>query len=282
MPHLRLLIGGTLLVASFSASAAMVEEIFDMPIAVKDHYGKEVNQTMKVTIFHDDEATAPQPFLVIDHGRSSSNLNIGRSRYLNQSKYFVSKGFVVVVPTRVGYGETGGPDIDDAESCNRPKYESVFRITSAQSEAAIAFAKTKPYVDPTKGIVAGQSYGGMTAIATAAKNIPGVVGAINFAGGAGGNAAKSPKNPCRPDMIEDEFARFGKTSKIPTLWLYSENDLYFGTEKPKEWMDEFVKKGGTAEFVKLPTNGWDGHTIFSKDLSAWQPAVERFIKTVGL
>ena len=282
MPHLRLLIGGTLLVASFSASAAMVEEIFDMPVALKSHYGVEVKQTMKVTIFHDDEATSPQPFVVIDHGRGANNLNMGRSRFLNQSKYYVSKGFVAVVPTRVGYGETGGPDLDTAESCNNPRYESAFRILATEVAQVVEFAKTKPYVDPTKGIVSGLSYGGTSAIAAAALNIPGVVGAINFAGGAGGNPAKSPKNPCRSDLIEYEFARLGKTAKVPTLWLYSENDLYFGTEKSKEWMDAFVKAGGTAEFVKLPAFGWDGHTIFLKDQSAWQPAVERFIKTVGL
>lgn len=90
----------------------------------------------------------------------------------------------------------------------------------------------------------GQSYGGMTAIATAARNIPGVVGAVSFSGGAGGNPAKSPNQPGRPDVLEDVYAGYGKATTIPTLWLYSENDKSFGAGYPKEWFEAYVKKGG--------------------------------------
>ena len=285
MQRLRLLIGGTLLVAGFSACAAVVEEVIEMPIELTDRHGQEVKQTMKITIFRDDAATAPQPFLVLNHGRAvtaAKNQAMGRSRYAKQSAYFVDKGFVVVLPTRIGYGETGGPDVEDKGSCANPKYAESFRITSLQVERTIELAKTLPYVDPTKGIVAGQSYGGITTIATAAKSIPGVIAAINFAGGGGGNPETKPMNPCRSDLLEAEYARFGKTAKIPTLWLYSENDQFFGTDKPREWAAAFVGQGGTAEFVQLPPYGSDGHVSFVRNPAAWQPSVERFIKTVGL
>ena len=71
------------------------------------------SQAIKVTVFRDD-TRAVAPYLVLNHGRSPSPqefADMKRQRYSGNSKYFVSKGFVVLVPTRVGYGDSGGPDV---------------------------------------------------------------------------------------------------------------------------------------------------------------------------
>jgi hypothetical protein len=56
------------------------------------------------------------PYLVLNHGRPANGNLAGmqRQRYSDNSRYFVSLGFVVLVPTRVGYGESGGPDVEDS------------------------------------------------------------------------------------------------------------------------------------------------------------------------
>jgi hypothetical protein len=50
-----------------------------------------------------------------------------------------------------------------------------------------------------------------------------------------------PNEPCRPDLLKEMFGLYGKTAKVPSLWIYTENDKYFGPVYPKQWFAEFQK-----------------------------------------
>jgi len=100
---------------------------------------------------------------------------------------------------------------------------------------ALEWAKCLPYVDARRILAVGTSMGGISTIALAARNPEGVVAAINFAGGKGGDPLGRPGNPCAPEKLAQSYAAFGKTARVPTLWLYAENDLYWGAELPKQW-----------------------------------------------
>jgi hypothetical protein len=93
--------------------------------------------------------------------------------------------------------------------------------------------------------------GGLVSVATAAANPPGVVGYINFAGGAGGDPARAPGRSCGVDVTEGLMREFGKTTHIPGLWLYAQNDLYWGVEAPRVWHAAYVQGGAVAtQFVQ--------------------------------
>ncbi len=273
------------LLASFSASAAVVVEVVDLPVEVRNRFGVEVRQSIKVAALRDDAATAPQPFLVLGHGRPANGNFAGYkwTSYRKQGEYFVSRGFAVFIPLRVGYGESGGPDVEESGTCSNRNYDHTYSVGGIQTRKVIELAKSKPYVTPDKGIVVGQSFGGTLAIEAAARNIPGVLATVNFAGGGGGNPQTRPEDPCRADLLEDLFAGYGKTARIPTLWLYSENDRYWGKKLPQEWFAAFVRAGGKGEFVQLPPlKDADGHLAFSRIMETWQPHFERFVQTIGL
>src|SRR5262249_30052626 len=99
---------------SSSPHAATVEQVIKVPITLKTHWGdrrREVQQDIVVTMFRDD-AREKSPYVVINHGRvsgESGRAKFGRMKYSDISGYLVSLGFVVLVPTRIGYGVTGGP-----------------------------------------------------------------------------------------------------------------------------------------------------------------------------
>ena len=229
--------------------AKIVEDIVDLPVKVTKADGQVVSHSIKLTIFRDDSTRARSPFLILNHGRAvleADRIKLGRARYSDNARYFVSRGFAVFIPTRVGYGITAGPDLEDSGPCRTKNYPPVYEAAAQQSIAVIEYAKTLPYIDPGKGLVVGQSLGGATAIALASKNIPGVMAAVNFAGGGGGNPETQPERPCRDDLLKQLFASYGATAKIPTLWLYSENDKYFGKEKPQAWFRAFMERGGSA------------------------------------
>ena len=124
--------------------------------------------------------------------------------------------------------------------------------------------------------------GGISTIALAARNPPGMVAAVNFAGGKGGDPASRPGDPCAPDKLAQSYAAFGKTARVPTLWLYSQNDLYWGPELPRQWHKAYVEAGGKAEFTALPPFGRDGHVVFGQAVSLWEPLVDAFLKEQGL
>jgi dienelactone hydrolase len=136
-------------------------------------------------------------------------------------------------------------------------------------------------VDAGHGLLVGQSFGGATVLAVASKNEPGVVAAINFAGGSGGRPKTHPGAPCRDDRLAATLASYAK-AKVPTLWLYSDNDQYWGARLPKLWFDGFVKSGGRGRFVELPPSGEDGHSSFSRNAVAWRPPVEAFLREIGM
>ena len=205
--------------------------------------------------------------------------------YRTQARYFASRGFAVFVPVRVGYGETGGPDVEESGNCNNRDYEFSYRVGGEQTRKVIALAKTKSFVDPARGVVVGQSFGGTLAVEVASGNIGGVVAVINFAGGGGGDPVGRPGRPCRPDRLENLFAAYGKSAKIPSLWLYSENDAYWGKKVPREWFAAYTKSGAKAEFVQLApvetSSPAAGHLAFSRSMKEWRPHVKRFLASMG-
>ena len=91
--------------------------------------------------------------------------------------------------------------------------------------------------------------GGLTSIASAAANPPGVVAYINFAGGTGGDSGRAPKHSCGSEEMATLMRSYGRTTHVPGLWLYAENDLYWGAEWPRAWYRAFSSGGGRTEFV---------------------------------
>lgn len=282
--HVIPIAGATALLLSTAAAAAKtVEQVVQVPAEAADANGRVERRPIAVTIFRDAER-ARAPFLVLNHGRSrkaEERAKVGRARFSDNARYLVERGFAVFVPTRIGYGVTGGPDIEDSGDCKSKRYAPVYEAAAQQTLAVIAFAKAQRYVDPARGVVMGQSFGGTTAIALAAKGTEGVVAAVNFAGGGGGNPDDRPENPCRDDRLTALFAGYGKSARIPTLWLYSENDRYFGIQKPRAWFAAFRAKGGAGTFVTLPPVGDNGHGSFTSNPAAWRPAFEAFLREIA-
>lgn len=268
---------------AFEAHGALVEEIVQIPVEVTDMHWRTHRQSMTLTIFRDD-GSPKSPFLILNHGRAvsvSGRAKMERARYSAVSAYFVGKGFTVFVPTRIGYGVTGGPDVENSGACDRKNYLPGYEAAAAQSMAAVEYAKSRGDVDANRGIVLGQSFGGVIAVALAARNIGGVLGAINFAGGGGGDPETRPGEPCSEYHLKELFADYGKKARTPMLWLYSQNDRYFGSEYPPRWFDAFKKQGGVAQYVQLPAHGKDGHGSFTSNPNAWKPHVEEFLKSIG-
>ena len=269
---------------TFSVQAKLVEEVIRVPVKVTNLYGKEVAQEMVVTLFHDDRVAAPFPVVIINHGRSAEaaeRLSLGRAKYSVASSWFARLGFLVAVPTRVGYGETGGDDVEDSGDCDRKRYAPGYDAAVTETLTVLAELRKRPNTLPDRTVVVGQSFGGATAVAVAARNPAGVQVAINFSGGGGGNPKTRPANPCGQFQLKALFKTYGATARVPMLWVYTENDKYFGPQLPREWFEVFTAEGGKAQLVQFPPHGEDGHSLFTRFPGVWQPKVIDFLRRNG-
>ena len=263
-------------------AADLYESTDSLTVTVNDMFQREITGTVVVTSYKPN-GSGPFPMLILNHGRSGTDRSQpARFRYAPQARYFVKRGFAVFVPTRTGYGELGvSPDPEESGDCNQKNYAPMAQAASTQIAAVLAFAKLQSHVDAKRVVIVGQSVGGYSTIATAAKNPDGLVAAINFAGGSGGNPQTRPGDPCQGYKLEKMFADFGATAKAPTLWIYTENDKYFNPKHSQAWHQAFVKSGGRAEFNLLPAFAADGHTLFTAGAPLWEPIVARFLDENG-
>jgi dienelactone hydrolase len=260
------------------------EQLAKITVSVSDLHGRRETKEIPVTIFRPD-GSGPFPLVIMNHGRATAAKRAAqkRQRFEGFSRYMVAKGFVVMLPTRVGYADTYGDfDPEAIGACRDARLDVQATAASDQVLATLAFAKTLPYVDASRWIVAGQSVGGVATLATAWRHPAGLVGAINFAGGTGGDPDLSPGRPCHPERLAEMWrSNAGKSQGLPTLWLYWANDEFWGPDNPKLWVGAWVTGGGQAEFHRLAPAGKTGHGAMNFDMDHWVPYAEAFLAKLG-
>ncbi|NDA46631.1 MAG: dipeptidyl aminopeptidase [Alphaproteobacteria bacterium] len=239
------------------------------------------------------EGKGPFPLIVFSHGRAPKAADRQALQYpvlRGHVAYWLRKGFAVIAPIRPGYGATGGADLEAnaitisaAGMCSgTPKFDRAIGNAADIVSDVVAWARQQKWVNGGKIILVGQSVGGITTVAAASRNLPGVIGAINFSGGTGGDPEKRPSHSCFPEAITDLYKNYGRTSTIASLWLYAPNDLFWGPTLPKSWHQAFAAAGGRAKFVLTgPVPNEDGHKLLAKGGRLWSSQVDPFIVQLG-
>jgi dienelactone hydrolase len=261
------------------------ESITRLPVTVMLAKGKQHSGQIIVTHFRPD-GNGPFPMVVINHGRTNAGdrrAEPARWRFTAAARYFVRRGFAVLVLTRLGYGDAGlEPDPEFSGSgCNERDFDAGLAALIQETTVALDFARTQPWADARRVILVGQSYGGLGTIAASGKNLSGVIAAINFSGGAGGNPQKNPNHPCSPKEIATIMKEAGSRARIPTLWLYAENDHFWGSDWPRRWYAAYAGAGGRGDMSMLPPVGDEGHHLMTRGFALWRPVADRFLDKVG-
>jgi dienelactone hydrolase len=247
--------------------------------------------TMAAQVFR-PPGDGPFPVVVFSHGRASdaadrAHLKVGVSSA--QLHYWLARGDAVVSPVRPGYGPTGGADVENSgarfngrgECTTHPDYRGTSIAAVRSVDATLAWLRTQPWADVHHVLLVGQSVGGLTTVAAAAKPRDGVVGYINFAGGAGGSPTLSPGRNCDPGQLTALYGEFGRSTATPNLWVYAENDQYFGADAPVAWHAAFARGGSRTTFVHAPPLADnDGHGLSRHQARLWAPYVDAFLATV--
>jgi dienelactone hydrolase len=268
-----------LLAGSAGAQTAFVREPLRIPMAAASPNGLEA------LLVRPDEA-GPHPLALIAHGTPREGKERPRMSpfaFLPQAMEFARRGWAAVIVMRRAYGGSGGRYAESNAPCTDPQYVPAAKASADDLKAAIEHLATRTDIDAARVIVVGHSAGGMAAAALAADPPPGLVAAISFAGGRGSVA---DDKVCQEDRLVDAFRTFGASSRIPMLWVYADNDHFFGPALAERLKTAFAAGGGNVELVRAAPFGKDGHFLFSafsaSAIARWTPPVDAFLAAHAL
>lgn len=237
--------------------------------------GDGLRDVLETTVFRPGGA-GPFPLLLMNHGKQAGPAKLqARERFIYMATQFVRRGYAVMLPMRAGYARSTGAYRDSG--CDM--------LGNAQGQArdvlaALAYARRQSWIDPQRIVVAGQSYGGMAALALATRALPGVRGVLNFSGGLRVDAPGCDWQAA----LAKAFATLGAYNRLPSLWLYGANDAYFPPALVRRLFNSYNGSGGQAELVAYGPFKRDAHlTLGSRDgVAVWLPATERFLQKIGM
>jgi dienelactone hydrolase len=270
--------------ANTTALPGLIRAPMSVPIALPDG-----RQAMLEGLVIRPDRPGKFPLIVLVHGSPRSEPGKFLEAYRRASPTglagpalaFAQRGYAAVSIMRRGFGRSDGPYAEFiADPCENTDYLRVGLISAEDVTGAVASLRREPWVDPDRVVLLGYSTGGFAVSAAGTTNPPGVLGILDFAGGRG---SFKPDQVCSPDRLVDAFATFGRSTRIPALWMFAENDHYLGVALARRIFEAYTSAGAPAQLKTLPPFGSDGHLLLvagSTDL--WWPSVETFLAALHL
>jgi dienelactone hydrolase len=229
---------------------------------------------LETTLFKPDGA-GPFPVVFINHGKSPGDTRFqARYRPLMAVRFFMQRGYAVVVPMRQGFSKSGGNYISGG--CN---VESNGRAQAEDLKAVVDHVVAQPWAERGQLLILGQSHGGWTTLAFGALNYPGVKGLVNFAGG-----LRQEQCSAWERGLASGAAAYGQETRVPSLWFYGDNDSFFSPSTFRPMHERYSAAGGAARLVAFGQFGSDAHSLFAatKGAAIWQPELLKFMQSLDM
>ena len=227
--------------------------------------------------------SGPFPVVVSNHGSGrGSPVNPGPRHHTRAPVFYLAHGYAFFAPQRRGHYESPGPFFADqlksyaaSHRGKRAKQQLAIRLHEDDNRdvvAAVRWIRERPFVDPTRVVVSGISFGGIQALLTAEKgHRPGICSVVAFAPGAMSWAA----NP----LVRDRLRRAVQDATVPIFILQAANDYSLG---PSAMLAPLLKAKGPPNrsriYPAFGTTPNDGHAgFYAKAQDIWGPDVLEFL-----
>lgn len=221
------------------------------------------------------QGAGPFPGVIWYHG--GGNPPPGSVEYPDSARLgavFAGKGYVLLVPHRLGYGRSPRHDLVDTfvngEREVRDKLQlKLVDLHMKDVIPALSFLTGLPYVDRNRIAVSGWSLGGIQTVLLSEKSI-GFRAAIPFAA-----AARSWPNS--HDVRERMMSAVRKAS-IPMLFVQAENDYSLTASRTlAAEMESLGKPHKLLIFPSFGNTAADGHAFGTRGANIWAPEVFSFL-----
>jgi len=264
------------------ATAAETAGVTWEPMRIGVTVGGTVYKLDAMLVYLDDGAR--HPLAIVNHGSPRAAADRPAMRpgtYADQMLWFVRRGWTVIGVLRRGYGQSDGGWAEAYGTCARPDYAGAGLRGAADIAATVRALKDNPHVDESRILAVGHSAGAFATVALTSDPPAGLLAAIAFAPGRGSYASDKV---CAEDALVGSFAQYGKTSRIPILWISNENDHFFDPPLVKRSLAAFNAAGGRATLFAAPAFGNEGHYFFpaSDAIALWETPVDAFLASNSL
>ena len=243
--------------------------------------GKPVRLELLVRKPH---GTGPFPTVVFNHGSTGrgDNPELFRRSWsaATVADFFVERGWMIVFPQRRGRGASDGR-YDEGFEPDRSRYScdpnrSLPGVDRAieDLDAVMSHLRSRPDVLQTRVVLAGQSRGGILAIAYAGARPDAFVGVVNFVGGWMGDRC--------PNAAAINGATSKRGGKFPraTLWLYGDQDPYYSLAHSKGNFEAFLAAGGKGRFESYWVPGQNsGHSVLAFP-GLWADTLTQYLASI--
>ena len=225
----------------------------------------------------------PYPVLVWNHGDVEQGFSVirekSRIRDMPIAREFLQLGLAVLMPARRGVGLSEGSYPKGFSSTDADATYKA-RVHAEDILPALTWLKSRPEINTKKIILSGQSAGGYSTMYIASLNPEGLIGAIDFSGGRTDKRDDKPAGYLNQMMVNG-FAEFGKTTRIPTLWVFAENDSRYSVNTIRASHEAYQAAGGKARLLLNPPIEGDGHQIYHQP-EIWRAAVKTYLQEIGM
>ena len=254
-------------------------------LTVRDNKG---SYRLEALLVRPAQAPGRLPIALITHGKNLTaleNESFHADIMLPQARDFAARGWLAVAVMRRGYGASDGvPGVSRGAAymaCGGGDLARGFEVEADDLAGALQAVSARPDADASRALAVGQSFGGGIVLAFASRQPAGLLGVVNVSGGvwrSEGNGA------CDHGDLVAAMASFGSRTRLPTLWLYAENDSLFPPALVTQMRDAYTRAGGRAKLRMFPPVLGDGHTLFM-DFAArtkWLRSLDIFLRDYRL
>jgi dienelactone hydrolase len=286
MRILCFIIGGILGFISLSNTLYAAPYVDDVPIdpqlneeVLFVNVGIYIPASLQVTFFRPD-GLGPFPVVILNHGKNTSIPGENqRYRSVYAARYFISRGFAVVLPMMRGFAGSSGRSW--LQNCDIEMTAQKQAIDIKDLILALPKTKIAKWLDLSQLLIVGQGMGGYNSIVSGSLDIPGLKGIVSFT-----NLPESNKCPDLSDVFFESIASIGLKSKVPNLWFYTDKNGS-STVPLIDWealSQKYRENGGNVDIVQYHRNVGDNNNFLGQIsmLSLWVPRLDGFLDQVQI
>lgn len=270
-----------ILLATFvcmAASAARSDDLTEAPVSFPVTIGANTVRLEGLVVKRSD-AQGRLPIALFTNGgaaTATAGAAVTSATYAHNARDMARRGWLAVVMIRRGFGGSEGPRPTPV-TCEPASFDAWANNAADDLQATIGDISQRPDADAGRVIVIGSEIAGVAAVALSARNPRGLLGVVSVSGGLQ-SEANCPMN----DVLVDAYRRFGSTSRVPNLWIYSRSDKTFDPDLANRLHTAFLDAGGDVKFVMFFHDGDVGTAIFGQATRAWYAQMDGFLRARNL
>lgn len=212
--------------------------------------------------------------VILSQGSSGGNPGVSEPMEM-QARFFVEKGYIVVVPMRKGRGTSDGVSMEsEVKNCDINSWQPGIESALDDLSAAIKYAAGLPEFD-RRIILIGISRGGYLSVEYGAKGPyrDKVTAVISFVG----SWVAQSEDQCPQDFNLVSFSALGGMRNPPNLWLYADNDGFNDAASIKQYYAGFHQSNPDRTMVMYSNVPGNGHFLADHP-DFWEKDVSVFLK----